>query len=128
MLQARLRTLSAEQKIVSSLAALEIRSAIRRRMRSGDLLEKDGESAVRALTYLLGQMTMYPLSNEVVERAVLLVDSHRLKTLDALQLATALTYAGDSGQLVTLVASDTFLLEAAREETLATWNPAAPQA
>ena len=73
------------------------------------------------------EYVLVAVTPEVIDEAYRLTQRHRLRGYDAVQLATALalnsriTAAGHSG--VTLVASDTELLTAARTAGLGTDDP-----
>jgi hypothetical protein len=86
------------QKLVSSLASLEVRSAIRRRLRAGEVLPSD------------------------VARFVL--DGHPLRALDALHLATCVVMR-DTLQVsdICFVSAHDALLKAAAAEQFLILNP-----
>jgi uncharacterized protein len=69
---------------------------------------------------------MIPMRQDIVDRAILLTQSHRLRGYDAVQLATALSVQQIlqiSGLSLTFVASDQDLLHAAQAEGLASDDP-----
>ncbi len=112
-------------KAVSALAALEVRSALRRRQHSGDASLAAAEQAITTLAAEMRRIVEHSISSIVLEEASALVDRQKLRALDALQLATALTAARslDAGDNLHFVASDQKLLEAAVAEGLNSWNP-----
>ena len=67
-----------------------------------------------------------PLDEHVIHLASLVIDRHALRSLDAIQLASALALRDEleQGNVPLFIASDHRLLEAARVENLPTWNPA----
>ena len=76
--------------LVSVLAALEVRSAIRRRHLSGDIDASDANLAISTLIQETGRIVEHPVSGSVIAEATGLVDRHGLRALDSLQLATAI--------------------------------------
>lgn len=70
---------------------------------------------------------LVPVNRSVIERAVSLTQSHRLRGYDAVQLGAALAanqvLAGAGLALLTLVAADDDLLNAAQAEGLSAENP-----
>jgi predicted nucleic acid-binding protein len=98
------------KKLISALAMIEVRSAIRRRQYAGDTSQADAEFAVLALIEESRRLMQYPLTPLVLELAVTLVDQRNLRALDSIQLAS--------------VGSDTKLIEAAAAEGFTVWNPA----
>lgn len=110
---------------VSVLAAVEVRSAVRRRETYGDLSGEDASQVIRGLLQETGRMVEMPMTAVVIAEANSVVDRHPLRALDAIQLASALV-ARDSlapGQSLHFAASDRRLLEAAEKEKFTTWNP-----
>lgn len=110
---------------VSVLAAVEVRSAIRRRQFAGDIDENDAAIAIGTLVQETGRIIEHPITAPVIAEATGLVDRHGLRALDSIQLATALVARGPVGdsQPVTFVASDHKLLKAAALEGFQTWDP-----
>ena len=114
------------EKIVTSLTSVEVRSAIRRRQHAGDIPWTDAESAVVALVEEVRRMVEHPITSVVLEESSALIDRRNLRALDAIQLATALLARKflPDGDSILFVGSDTKLLEAAVAEGFAIWNPA----
>lgn len=115
--------LASDHLVILDITLLESRSAIRRREREGDIpgfvanqilerIERDGSS-----NYLV-----QPTASAIDEAARLL-DSHPLRTLDALQLAGCLTIRHSTPPPLTFVCADARLCDAATAEGLATLNP-----
>ena len=71
-------------------------------------------------------MIEHPITASVIATATGLVDRHGLRSLDSIQLATALAKRGpgDREQSLLFVTSDHKLLRVAEAEGLTTWNPA----
>jgi len=113
------------RKLVSSLASLEVRSAIRRRQRAGEIPLSDADQALASLAAEGLRMVEQPISPAVIETTRLILDCHPLRTLDALHLATCLV-ARDTLRAtdICFVSSDGALLEAAESEHLQVSNPA----
>jgi len=63
------------------------------------------------------------LDSLITEEAIRVLDTHPLKTLDALQLAGCLIIGRSMSEALTFVCADTRLNNAARLEGLATLNP-----
>ena len=64
-----------------------------------------------------------PFDASLIEEAARILDTHPLKTLDALQLAGCLIIGRTLSELPTFVCADTRLNDAARQEGLVTLNP-----
>jgi predicted nucleic acid-binding protein len=112
-------------KLVSTLAVIEVRSAIRRRQYAGDMSRPLAEMAIQALEIEARRMIQYPVTSPILELATALVDRQNLRALDSIQLATALIARDTqiSGATTQFVSSDAKLLEAAISEGFAVWNP-----
>ena len=108
------------------MAALEARSAIRRRQFSGDTSTTDAEFALLSMQTDLLRFSSEPLTPGVLQLAAELVDRHNLRALDSIQLATALIASRSLtlDDIFLFVSSDTRLLRAAAAEGFDTWNPA----
>ena len=111
--------------VVSVLAAVEVRSAIRRRQFARDIDEPNATLAVGTLSQETGRILEHPISAAVIAEATGLVDRHGLRALDAIQLATAIVARSSmpNSQSFMFVASDHRLLEAALRESFRTWDP-----
>lgn len=111
---------------VSVLAAVEVRSAIRRRQFTGDIDEENAAFAIGTLVQETGRIIEHPITAPVIAEATGLVDRHGLRALDSIQLATALIARAtvSDPRLVMFVASDHKLLKAAEREGFRTWDPA----
>lgn len=111
---------------VLALATVEIRSAIRRRQRAGDI---DAEVATAILQNVQSHMETgflrQAVNETVIDTALAMIDRYTLRAFDAIQLAGCLVLCGIGGQAFTFVCSDRRLLEAARSEELSVFDPAA---
>jgi predicted nucleic acid-binding protein len=111
-------------KLVSSLAALEVRSALRRRERAGEIPPLAAKKALESLANEIIRIVEQPISQAIVEKAKLILDDHPLRTLDALHLATCIVLRDSldvSGMY--FVSSDDTLLQAAAAEQFLVRNP-----
>lgn len=110
--------------MISTLTALEVRSAIRRREKSGDLTAAHATQAIVALIRETASMNTHAITKAVQEFATSIVDRQILRALDAIQLATALLASQTPGASdIQFISSDDKLLLAAAAEGLDTWNP-----
>ena len=106
---------------VSMLAEFEFLSALQRR-RIGETLSEEQALQAKAAFYLdwTSSYRRQLLSDEVLSVARNLLGKHRLRTLDSMQLASAMVLAKPT---VTFVTADRALAETARLEGLATYDP-----
>jgi len=109
---------------VSNLAAFEVRSAIRRREFEGDLIPADANTAIRLLDAELVRVSQIEMNSVPISSIAGIIDRHRLRALDAIQLASALLAFGDHPE-VEFVSADVRLLRAAESEGLAVLDPTA---
>jgi hypothetical protein len=105
---------------------IEVASALARQQVPRKLDEEKLAQLQQQLEEDWGDLTGFPLTDEVVGRALRLVRGYRLRGADAVHLATALgvndALAGTGDSLV-LIASDEELLAAAQQVGLAIENP-----
>lgn len=97
---------------------VEVVSALWRRARAGEIGEVARDRAAASLERLLGRMPVVEVTPAVTGRAVELVQRHPLRSGDAVQLASALHLAAQSGRTVRFVCYDAALTAAARVEGL----------
>lgn len=109
---------------VLSISVVEMRSAIRRRQRAGDI---DPETAAAILDSLQkhidGRFIRQSVNDAVVDGALEIIDRYALRAYDAIQLAGCLVLSTIGSEALTFVCSDRRLLEAARSEELKTLDP-----
>ena len=119
-----LETVDDAQKLVSSLASLEVRSAIRRREREGDISLAGAAQALAALDAEIRRIVEQPVSPLVIDVAKLVLDAHSLRAMDALHLATCIVMR-DTLQMsdICFTSADDALLKAAKSEQLPVLNP-----
>jgi predicted nucleic acid-binding protein len=124
----RLASRQADNRMaILSLTAVEFRSAIRKRERSGDI---DHAEAARTIAkfehHLEARFLRQTLNESVLDTALGLIDRHPLRAYDALQLAGCLTLKTTSGGGDPIfVCADQTLLAAAQSEGLSIIDPAA---
>jgi predicted nucleic acid-binding protein len=111
--------------MISILADIEVRSAIRRRQAAGDIAHQDAETALASLTQEARRIAQQPLTRPVIQQSIKIIDRQTLRALDAIQLASALVIQKTLKRHDSLVfiASDKRLLDAAAEEGLKIWDP-----
>ena len=111
---------------VLAISVVEIRSAIRRRQRAGDI-----DAAVAAAVLDVVQMHMESrflrqvISDTVIDTALEMIDRYALRAYDAVQLAGCLVLCAVVAEPFTFVCADRRLLEAARSEQLKVLDPTA---
>jgi len=124
----RLAANSENRFAVLALSQVELRSAVRRRERTGDI-------AAGAATLILDRFQQHletrfirqTLTDSVLDGASEMIDRYALRAYDAIQLAGCLALKTTTdGESPTFVCSDQQLLEAARSELLPTLDPCAP--
>jgi uncharacterized protein len=126
----RMLALAAEngnQFMLVTLAAIELRSAVRRRERDGDVPSAAAAALLERFREHLASKFVRQMVNEaVLEIAAHLIDRHPLRAMDALQLAGYLVIRMSArDQVLVFVCSDERLLKAAELEGAPVLNPAA---
>ena len=114
------RLLAAEAAATSRLSAVEIASAVARRVREGNLSGEDRERILAAVDRDMTAVLVVEITAAVLASAQLLLQRHPLRTGDAIQLASCLQLREHSEDDVTFVGFDDRLLAAARAERLKT--------
>ncbi|TAN21544.1 MAG: PIN domain-containing protein [Acidobacteria bacterium] len=108
---------------ICSIGAVEFRAVVRAKERSRVLSGGDARSMLVHFEQRVRHAWTYQPVNEVVfALSAVLIDRHPLRAPDALQLAAAMVLL--QIQPIEFVSSDHRLLEAARREGLACWDPA----
>jgi predicted nucleic acid-binding protein len=111
---------------VLAVAAVEMRSAIRRRERAGDIdtgLATDILQSVQS--HMETRFMRQVINDSVIDTALEMIDRYALRAYDAIQLAGCLVLCAVTTEAFTFVCSDHRLLEAAQSEQLRTLDPAA---
>jgi len=113
------------RKSISVLAQVEERSALQRRFRNRQLSSAAFRSAVSNLDEIGFFWLRVLIDEAVVQSAFGIIARHALRSLDALQLASALAMQEElePEDNLLFIAADGRLLTAAIAEGLAVWNP-----
>jgi predicted nucleic acid-binding protein len=110
--------------VVADLAPVEMFSVFARRQREGTLLVGSVPPLQSNLMlHMEKEYLSVALDAPVLIEARRLVSYHKLRTLDAIQLACALRAKVQLNDLITFICSDNDLLAAASAEGFATDNP-----
>lgn len=110
---------------ICQLTQVEVFSALERKKHGGSLSEAD--SRIFQFDFLADSESEYgvvTVNHSVFSRARVLVTQHRkLKSLDAIQLASAIELAEAFDNPITFMSADVDLLNAAQKEGFSTENP-----
>ncbi len=106
--------------LVSALTHIETISAFRRLLSEEKICEANYEKLKSELNKDFKDFTILPVSQKTLNKAYQIVDAEDLRTLDAIQLATAILYSNKIDQLV---AADQRLLSAAENNNFETIDP-----
>jgi predicted nucleic acid-binding protein len=114
--------------LTSRVTIIEIRSALARRRRDGDILPDEHTFALEALrVHSISQYRLVELDASVASLAGDLLERYPLRAYDAVQLASALIIAraltGTGLAASTFLTADDRLLDVARAEGLLADNP-----
>jgi predicted nucleic acid-binding protein len=108
---------AAGQLAVSVLAELEFLSAIGRRIKDRELAARQYEQILSSFTSDWRSLyVQQPLNDVVLEHSRTLLRNYRLRTLDALQLASAITYSAFVKVPLDFLTADRALAEVAQRE------------
>jgi len=110
---------------VLAISVVEVRSAIRRRQRAGDI-DVDAASAIleSVQSHMETRFIRQAINDSVIDAALEMIDRYALRAYDAIQLAGCLTLCAITAEAFMFVCSDLRLVEAARSEQLKVLNPA----
>lgn len=108
-----------QELCVSSLCVVEVHSALSRLREAGEIEESERVAAAAYLMNVIAETDVRPFDTTVMHEAIRVIHDRKLRALDAVQLASAVT----TGE-VTFVAADQKLLEAAEAEGFTILNPA----
>ena len=103
---------------VSDIARVEVPSALQRRVREGQLDPRGAKAALDAFARDLRSLTRVGVDDRVLDGSAALLKRHPLRSLDAIQLASALRLAHGAPGPVTFGSADARLNAAARAEGL----------
>ncbi len=110
--------------VVSELASIEMFSLFARRQRENKLTGVNAASLrIDFLLHLEQEYLTVLLDSAIIRQAQVLVTTHPLRTLDAIQLACALQAVSTLATSMIFVSADKNLLAAAQAEGLVTDNP-----
>lgn len=110
-----LEILAAATTVVTArLAYVETRAAFARARRERRLSAPDVRSVSRALDQRWSQLAVVELDDTIAREAASLVDTHPLRSADAIHLASALSIAGDEQAAITFACWDARLWAEAR--------------
>jgi hypothetical protein len=110
---------------VLTIAQVEIRSAIRRRQRSGDIEPDVANEILESVrSHLESRFIRQVVNDAVIDAALEMIDRYALRAYDAVQLAGCLTLRVTITEPLTFVCSDHQLLRAAGSEQLHVFDPA----
>jgi uncharacterized protein len=111
---------------VLTISVVEVRSAIRRRQRAGDIDNQAATAILESLkSHLETRFIRQAINDTVIDAALELIDRHALRAYDAVQLAGCIVLCAIAAGAFTFVCSDRRLLEAASLEQLKVLDPAA---
>ncbi len=111
---------------VLAISVVEVRSAIRRRQRAGDIEASLAIAVLESLQrHMESRFLRQAVNDTVIDTALEMIDRYALRAYDAVQLAGCLVIRGAAAEAFTFVCSDHRLLEAARSEQLRVLDPAA---
>jgi uncharacterized protein len=110
--------------VVCDLTAVEVVSAFARHQREGKMtLAQVTMMERRYLTHHRREYVAAPLNRAILTQSRTLLKRHKLRTVDAIHLASAVELSHTFSVSITFVTSDKDLLAAATAEGLATDNP-----
>lgn len=110
--------------LISELALVEMYSLLARREREGSIsLASRNQIQANFLLHTEHEYLTIPLDTQVLTQAQTLVNRHTLRTLDALQLASALYAVQILQEPISFITADKSLLAAASGEGLLVDNP-----
>jgi uncharacterized protein len=122
------KRLNGSRFAILSLAEVELRSAIRRRERAGDIDPKAATFVLDLFQFHIeNRFLRQAVTDAVLAQATQLIDRYFLRAYDAVQLAAwSALKLSFPGERLTFVSSDQELLAAARAEQIPNVDPSAP--
>ena len=110
---------------ILATSVVEVRSAIRRRQRAGDIETTVAAAMLESMqSHMETRFIRQAANDTVIDTALEVIDRYALRAYDAVQLAGCLVLCTISSEAFTFVCSDHQLLKAARSEQLVVPNPA----
>jgi uncharacterized protein len=111
---------------VLAISVVELRSAVRRRQRAGDIDVGVAAAILESVqSHMETRFIRQVINDTVIESALEMIDRYALRAYDAVQLAGCLALCTIAAEAFTFVCSDHRLLEAAQSEQLKVLDPAA---
>jgi predicted nucleic acid-binding protein len=113
---------------ILSLAQVELRSAIRRRQRGGEIPDHEADELIESFRqHSEGTFLIQPVSDSLLDVGLALIDGYALRGYDAMQLAGYVLLRSVSGtEEPIFVCADKALLAAAANEGCAVLDPCSP--
>jgi predicted nucleic acid-binding protein len=111
---------TAEDIIVSPITKIEVYSTIKRLLTTEVISTEDYEKIKSNFNHDFKQFTVLSLTRRIERKAITLIETHQLKTLDSIQLASCLSC---KKSLSGFVVSDTKLKKAAEAEAISVIDP-----
>jgi uncharacterized protein len=109
---------------ILSIAAVEFRSALRRRQREGDISAASADAILISLASdIETKFLQQPITDALIQSALDVVDRYMLRAYDSLQLAGCIALRYGTTEEPVFVCSDRALTEAARSEGLRLLDP-----
>jgi len=121
-----LATRSSENRLaILDLSQVELRSAIRRRERAGDIPTLAANELLATFkVHIEARFVIQKITDFVLDIASVLVDRHTLRAFDAIQLAGYVVLNSSArSDMPTFVCSDQALLVAAKQEGMVILDP-----
>jgi predicted nucleic acid-binding protein len=112
------RLLESDPAAASRLSEVEVASALVRRAREGAFTAAERDRALESLSSDLSALIIVEFTPEIATGARALLVRHRLRSGDAVQLASCLYLQREMSHPMPFVAFDDRLIEAARHEGL----------
>ena len=110
--------------VIAEIAPIEVASSLARRVREHHLTQRDALFIQRNfLTHIKRQYQVISLSGNVAKLSRALLFRSSLRTLDAIQLASAIQFSQTIKLPVTFISADQKLLAAAQAEGFAADDP-----
>ena len=115
----------AERLVILSFSQVELRSAVRRREKLGEMTAEVAANLLEAFSrHTESRFITQLVTDSTLDTACALVDRHELRAYDAMQLAGYITLKSGAGnELPVFVCADRALLIAASQEGFPTLNP-----
>lgn len=109
---------------LSQIASVELASVLARRVREGHLRPAIAQGLYSSFRHHVSRhYVVTPVTGDLLDQAAMLSFRHRLRSLDAIQLSSALETQSLAGAAIQFISSDANLLSVAALEGLKTDNP-----